>query len=46
MDLQHKFKKATQWKTAVKDGGVKVVDDKGDVIETSKRYIKIISQMQ
>lgn len=45
MDYQHKYKKATQWQTAIKNGGVKVVDDKGKVIDTINRYKKIISNM-
>jgi len=46
MDQKRKFPKATQWHTAIKDGGIKVVDDEGKVIDTIKRYRTIISQMQ
>ena len=46
MDQQRKFQKATQWHTAIKDGGIKVVDDEGNVIDTVTRYRKIISHMQ
>lgn len=46
MDQHHKFPKATQWHTAIKDGGIKVVDDEGKIINTLDRYRKIISQMQ
>ena len=45
MDQNRKFKKATQWHTAIKDGGIKVVDDEGKVIDTITRYQKIVSQM-
>lgn len=45
MDQNQKFKKATQWHTAIKNGGIKVVDDEGNVIDTIKRYRKIISQL-
>ena len=45
MDQNRKFKKATQWHTAIKDGGIKVVDDEGKVIDTLTRYRKIISNM-
>lgn len=46
MDQQHKFPKATMWHTALKNGGIRVVDDDGKVIYTTDRYRKIISQMQ
>lgn len=46
MDQKRKFPKATQWHTAIKDGGIKVVDDEGHIIDTVKRYRMIISQMQ
>ena len=46
MDQQHKFGKARQYHTAIKDGGIKVVDEDGNVINTIDRYRKIISQMQ
>jgi hypothetical protein len=45
MDQNRRFKKATMWHTAVKNGGIKVVDDEGYVIDTIVRYRKIISQM-
>lgn len=45
MDQHRKFKKATQWQTAIKNGGIKVVDDEGNVIDTITRYRKIISQL-
>lgn len=45
MDQHRKFPKATQWHTAIKDGGIKVVDDEGQVIDTLERYRKIIGQM-
>ena len=46
MDQQRKFPKATMWHTAIKNGGISVVDDKGKIINTIDRYRKIISQMQ
>lgn len=46
MDQQHKFSKARQYHTAIKDGGIKVVDEDGNVINTIDRYRKIITQMQ
>ena len=45
MDQHRKFKKATMWQTAIKNGGIKVVDDSGNVIDTIARYKKIISQL-
>ena len=45
MDQQHKFPKATMWHTAIKNGGIRVVDDEGEIIYTTDRYRKIISQM-
>lgn len=46
MDQQGKWSKATMWKTAVKNGGVCVVDENGEVISTEKRYRYIIDQME
>lgn len=46
IDQQNKFKKATQWHTAIKNGGIKVVDDEGNVIDTVTRYRKIISNIE
>lgn len=43
MDQKQKFKKATQWQTAIKNGGIKVVDEEGNVIDTIRRYRRIIS---
>lgn len=45
MDTEHKYKKATMWKTAFKNGGVCVVDDSGEIIPTEKRYKYIIDNM-
>ena len=42
LDLQNKYPKAKNSYTAVKNGGVKVVDEKGEIIDTLKRYKKII----
>lgn len=45
MDANHKWGKATKWKTAVKNGSVKVVDENGLIIGTEERYNKIIDEM-
>ena len=46
MDQKRKFKKATQWHTAIKNGGIKVVDEEGNVIDTLMRYRKILSEIE
>lgn len=46
MDQNHKWEKATMWKTAIKDGGVCVVDDDGKIISTEDRYKYIIRHME
>lgn len=45
MDQDRKFPKATMWKTAIKNGGISVVDDDGNIIDTEKRYNYIIEHM-
>ena len=45
MDYYHKWPKATMWKTAIKDGGIRVVDDNGSVIHTEDRYRQIINRL-
>ena len=45
MDQHRKFKKATQWHTVLKNGGICVVNEEGTVINTVDRYRKIIGQM-
>ena len=44
-DLKRKYPKATMWKTAMKDGGVKVIDDNGEIIDTRIRYYKILDKL-
>ena len=46
MDQEKKFPKARMWHTAIKNGGIRVIDDDGKIIDTVARYRKIISQMQ
>ena len=46
MDQQRKFPKARMWHTAIKNGGIRVIDDEGNIIYTPDRYRKIISQIQ
>lgn len=46
MDQHRKFPKATKWHTAIKNGGISVVDDDGNIIHTEDRYRTIIKNMQ
>ena len=45
MDPMGKYSKATKWQTALKDGGIKVIDEKGSPIYTPDRYREIISKI-
>lgn len=45
MDPMRKYPKATKWQTALKDGGIKVVDDDGKPIYTPSRYLSIINDI-
>lgn len=46
MDQNNKYPKATMWKTAIKNGGISVVDDNGKIIPTEDRYHYIIARME
>ena len=46
MDQHNKWTKATMWKTAIKNGGICVVDDDGKIISTEDRYHYIIENME
>lgn len=46
MDQNHKWPKATKWKTAIKNGGISVVDENGNIISTEDRYRFIIDHME
>jgi len=46
MDQNHKYPKATMWKTAIKNGGISVVDEDGRIISTEDRYHYIIDHME
>ncbi|MBR4857139.1 MAG: hypothetical protein IKU94_11020, partial [Bacteroidaceae bacterium] len=46
MDQENKWPKARMWKTAIKNGGICVVDDDGKVISTEDRYHYIIDHME
>ena len=45
MDQERKFPKARMWHTAIKNGGIRVIDDDGKIIDTVARYRSIISKM-
>ena len=46
MDQKRKFSKATMWHTAIKNGGVFVVNEEGRIINTVDRFNRIISGME
>lgn len=43
MDQKRQFKNATNYITAIKDGGIRVVDEDGNIINTIDRYNKIVN---
>lgn len=45
MDQERKYPKATMWKTAIKNGGISVVDENGNTIRTEERYNYILSHL-
>lgn len=45
MDQNHKYPKATQYSTAIKNGGISVVNEDGEIVNTIDRYRKIIDKM-
>ena len=45
MDPYNSFPKATKYQTSLKDGGVYVIDEEGERVNTIERYKKIFSQM-
>lgn len=45
INQKDKYPKATQYETAIKNGGIYVVDENGEIIDTSTRYKKIISNL-
>lgn len=46
IDQKNQFKNATIYSTAIKNGGIRVVDDKGNIINTIDRYKRIISNYE
>ena len=46
MDQDRKWAKATMWKTAIKNGGISVVDEDGNIIHTEERYRYILDHME
>lgn len=45
MNQRDKYTKAVNYTTAVKNGGVRVVDDQGEIVNTVKRYKRIIDNI-
>jgi len=45
LDEKKQFPQATQWQTALIDGEVKVIDEKGNPIDTITRYKRIIDHI-
>lgn len=43
LDSTGKYADAVNWMTAIKNGGIRVVNDKGEIIRTPDRYKKIIA---
>lgn len=46
IDSENKYPKAKMFKTSIIDGGVKVIDESGNIINTTDRYIKIYNSNQ
>ena len=46
MDYKRQYGNATNYITAIKNGGIKVVDERGNIINTVDRYRKIISNQE
>lgn len=46
IDNNNKYFNATQYRTALKNGGIRVVDDNGNIIRTKDRFTKIISKYE
>ncbi len=44
IDEKNKYPEARNYTTALKDGGIRVVDDKGQIVDTRNRYRDIISK--
>ena len=45
IDQSRKFVKATNYNTALKNGGICVLDEKGDVVNTLDRYRKLVQNI-
>lgn len=44
LDDNRKYPFATNWMTAIKNGGIRVVNEKGEILRTDERYKKIIAR--
>ena len=45
MDQNRRFTNATRFKTAIKNGGIRVINDNGKIIPTPTRYRAILSEL-
>jgi hypothetical protein len=46
MDQHHRYPKAKSFSTAIKNGGIRVVNEEGTIIDTLSRYKSIIEQIR
>ena len=45
MDPNRRFPNATRFKTAIKDGGIRVINDEGEIMSTPIRYLTILDML-
>lgn len=45
MDALRKYPRATKWSTAIRNGGIRVIDEYGNIIRTIDRYKKIFQSV-
>ena len=46
IDNDDVYKNARKYRTALKNGGIRVVDENGNIVRTGKRYSKILSEYE
>lgn len=46
LDLENKYPQARKYATALKDGGIRVIDSKGEVLNTIERYKSILNRIK
>lgn len=45
LDEENKYRNATDYTTALRNGGIRVVDEKGNIIRTGQRYGEILNRL-